>query len=85
VAAASNRDGQIVFSSACDGKTNVRCVGALYDHLRMFIDHPVVDFTGFIVILVFGKNDSAAKISFQLGNNFRFHATLIRLIWRNNT
>ena len=65
--------------------TNVRCVGAFYDHLRMFIDHPVVDSTGFVVILVFGKNDSPAKISFQLGNNFGFHGTLIRFVWRNNT
>jgi len=32
----------------------------------MFIDHPVVDFTGFMVIPIFGKNDSAARPAFSL-------------------
>jgi hypothetical protein len=42
----------------------------------MFIDHPVVDFTGYVVIPIFGKNDFAAKTYFQLGDNFGFHGTL---------
>ena len=84
VAAASNCDKQLVLSSKLDGKTNIPCVRTLYDRLRMSIDHAVVDFTGLIVILVFGKNDCPAKISFQLANNLGIHGTLIRLIWRNS-
>ena len=64
--AAADRDEQIVLSSEVHGGNDIRHVRTTGNQPRLFVDHSVVHFAGFIVILVTWFDQSATKVCFEI-------------------
>ena len=65
---AADRDKQIVLSRKVNGINDVSDVCAAHDGTRLFVDHPIVDFAGFIIIFIARLDQPSAKVSFEIGN-----------------
>ena len=64
VAAASNRNPQIVFPAEMNGGHHIGYIGALGDQTRLAIDHRVIDLALFVVLLVGRLNQSRPGADF---------------------
>jgi hypothetical protein len=79
VSATANGEKQIIFSRKIYRADDVRHIRAARDQARLFVYHPVVHFTGFIIILIVRFDQSPAQICFEIGNRIFVEHGKIRL------
>ena len=68
MAAAANRNKQIIFSRKVHGTNYVCDICTSRDQAGLLVDHPVVHLAGLIIILVAGLDQSPAQVPLKIGN-----------------
>src|SRR5262249_6862494 len=66
VAAAANRNKQIVVSREVYGTNHIGHVYAPRDQARLFVDHSIVNLSSFIVILIAWFDQAPTQVSFEI-------------------
>ena len=75
VAAAANREEQIVFAGKVYGTNYVRDIRAARDQARFFMDHAVIDLAGVIIICVAWLDQASTQVCLKIGDRIFFEHT----------